>query len=336
MKSPCLRLSTLCLLAAVIAFCSSATSYAVLSGYSAGNNERTLTHDAILREYNVYAPASYDGVSPVPLIVDLHGASSDKVQQQAISGWAGEAEAEDFLVAYPQGIGNTWNAGICCGGNTNDDVGFIRAMVDAIELEGNVDTTRIYVTGLSNGGAMTQRLACEAADVFAAAAPLAFPTPYADFATECTPSAEMPVLLTMGLTDIVVPYSGGFFGGAVPSFEAWRAKFSCGTGTPENRFEQGSAFCDIDTSCAGGVEVGLCSVTGITFGPPLNVFDGHVLYFNSDSLNMADKIWEFFETGMLAGGTPPPVPAAGPVATLALGLGLTALGARRILRRRRP
>lgn len=327
------RLSTLLLLTAVMLFGSSAPSHAV---YATGDNERTLTHDTILREYNVYAPASYDGASAVPLIVDLHGASSNKAQQQAISGWAGEADVEGFLVAYPQGIGDTWNAGVCCGGNTNDDVGFIRAMVDAIELEGNVDATRVYVTGLSNGGAMTQRLACEAADVFAAAAPLAFPTPYADFATQCTPSTEIPVLLTMGLTDTVVPYSGGFFGGAVPSFEAWRAKFACGAGTPENRFEQGTAYCDIDTSCAGGVEVGLCSLTGITFAPPLNVFDGHVLYLNTDGLNMADKIWEFFETGMLAGGAPPPVPATGPVAALSLALGLVGLGTRRMRRRRHP
>lgn len=305
-----------------------ATASVANAAYTSGVNARSLTHDSLLREYDVYAPPSYDGSTPVALIVDIHGASSNKAQQMGISGWTGKADAEGFLVVYPQGIGNTWNAGVCCGGNTNDDVGFLLAMVDAIELEGNVDASQIFVTGLSNGGAMTHRMACEAADVFAAAAPLAFPTPYTNFATQCTPASQIPLLLTMGLTDIVVPYSGGIFGGAVPSFEAWRAKNGCGTGTPEDHFEQGTAFCDVDTSCAGAVSVGLCSVTGIDFPPPLNIFNGHVLYSNVDGVNLADKMWEFFQTGTIAGDPPPAVPASGALPVLALVIGLGALGGR--------
>lgn len=303
-----------------------------LAAYSAGTNARNLTHDTVPRDYNVYAPASYDGSSAVPLVVDIHGAGSTNAQQQGISGWGAKAEIEGFLVVYPQGIGNTWNAGVCCGGNTMDDVGFIRAMVDAIELEGNVDAGRIYVTGLSNGGAMSHRLACEAADVFAGAAPLAFPTPYTNFAAQCTPSQEIPVLLTMGLTDVVIPYAGGVFGGAVSSFEMWRSKNSCGSGTPEYHFEQGTASCDVDTSCAGGASVGLCSVTGINFAPPLDGVNGHVLYANTEGVNLPEKIWEFFETGAI-GSPAPAVPAAGPFAAWALGLGIAALGARRIRKR---
>jgi polyhydroxybutyrate depolymerase len=302
-----------------------------LAIYSAGNNIRSLTHDSLLREYNVYVPVGYDGLSPVPLVVDLHGASSDKGQQQLISGWNIKSDSLGFLVAYPDGIGDTWNAGVCCGGNSEDDVGFILAMIDAIEIEGNVEATKIYVTGLSNGGAMTQRLACEAASVFAAAAPLAFPTPYDDFASECTPSREIPVLLTMGLTDVVVPYENGAFGGAVESFDAWRTKNSCGPEAPEDRIDIGGSFCDIDTSCAGSTQIGLCSVTGSDLDPPLDVFNGHVLYVNDDDLVLPDLIWEFWQTGTIQ--QPLQIPLAGPMAIYALVLGLGGIGTLRLARR---
>jgi polyhydroxybutyrate depolymerase len=310
------------------------TATPALAAYVTGNNIRDLTHDSQLRDYNVYAPASYHGLSPVALVVDLHGAGSNKEEQRAISGWVAKANALGILVAYPDGIGNTWNAGVCCGGNSEDDVGFIRAMLDAIELEGNVDASHIYVTGLSNGGAMSHRLACEAADVFAAAAPLAFPTPYNDFATECQPSTEIPLLLSMGLTDVVVPYESGTFGGAVESFEAWRQKNSCGPEAPEDRIDVGGSFCDIDISCASATQVGLCSVRGSAFDPPFDDVSGHVLYINDDGLVLADLIWEFFQTGTIQ-QPPPPLPVAGSVGVVALALSLVALGVGRLGRDRR-
>jgi len=303
------------------------------AAYATGDNARTLTHDSELRSYNVYAPPGYDGLSAVPLIVDLHGASSTAAQQQLISGWQTKADEIGALVAYPDGLGNTWNAGVCCGlaaANDVDDVGFIRAMVTAIGAEGNVDAGHVYVTGLSNGGAMTQRLACEAADVFTAAAPLAFPTPYTDFATECTPAIEVPVLLTMGLTDVVIPYENGAFGGAVESFESWRSKNACGPEPSEDQLQVGGSFCEIDTSCASDTQVGLCSVTGSDLDPPLDIYNGHVLYLNDDGIVLADWIWEFFQSGTIR--PPNKTPALGVPGLGMLVLGL--LGAGRVAARR--
>ncbi len=302
--------------------------------FTPGNNLRSLTHDSELRVYNVYAPAGYTGAAPVPLVVDIHGLSSNKEQEQALSGWQAKADEVGFLVAYPDGLGNSWNAGVCCGTaatNGEDDVGFIRAMVAAIQAEADVAAARIYVTGLSNGGAMTHRLACEAADVFAAAAPLAFPTPYADFASECSPSRPIPVLMFMGLTDVLVPYSGGTFGGAVESFDAWRTKNACGGAPVEEHIEIGGSYCDVDRSCGGGVSVGLCSVRGIAFDPPLDVYSGHLLYLNEDDIVIADRVWTFFLRGSLA---PTPVPSAGSGALIALAAGLAAAGALGLRRRR--
>jgi len=245
----------------------------------------SLSFDSQIRTYDVHVPPSYDGSTPVPLVVDLHGATSNKGQQRIISGFQALSDAEGFIVVYPQGLFDTWNAGTCCGGavsNGIDDVGFLRALVQAIVAEANIDDRRIYITGLSNGGAMSQRLACEAADLFAAAAPMAFPLPYLPL-SQCQPSRSMPVQMFMGLTDALVPYSS-----AAPSFSYWRDTNGCGNGTPDETVVTGDSMCETYTSCSDGVETGLCSILS-TSGAP---FEGHVLYWNND-LVLAEVAWDF-------------------------------------------
>jgi len=253
----------------------------------------TLTHDSELRSYDVLRPLSSAG-PPAALVVDLHGFGSDGDEQRGISGWSTIAGNEGFLVAWPDGLDSSWNGITCCGNavsNDVDDVGFMRAMLAAIQAEANVDPQRIYVTGLSNGGAMSHRLACEAADLFAAAAPMAFPVPYPDFPNECQPSRVVPLLLFMGLTDSVVSYAG-----AAPSYAAWRDKNACDSGgaVPEIDESYGGSDCSIDTSCGEtGVQVGLCSVTGSDFDPPLEGFNGHILYINDDAFDISQRAWDF-------------------------------------------
>jgi polyhydroxybutyrate depolymerase len=218
-------------------------------------------------------------------VLDLHGAGSNKAQQRLISGFQARSDAEGFIVVYPQGLFNTWNAGICCGGamsNGINDVGFLRALVEVIVAEANIDERRIYVTGLSNGGAMSQRLACDAADLFAAAAPMAFPIPFLAL-SNCQPSRSMPVLMFMGINDAIVPY-----GTAAPSFAYWRDTNGCGNGAPDQTVVSGSSMCETYTSCADGVETGLCSILS-TSPPP---FEGHILYFNNDFV-LSGVAWDF-------------------------------------------
>jgi len=304
------------------------------AAFAPGTNARALSHDGEARVYNVYAPPGYAPGQTLPLLVDIHGFSSNKEQQQSLSGWQAKADAVDLLVAYPDGISNSWNAGVCCGtaaANGVDDVGFIRAMVAAIEAEASVDVARVYVTGLSNGGAMTHRLACEAADLFAAAAPISFPTPYVDFATDCQPSRPIPVLTSMGLTDVLVPYEGGAFASAAQSFESWRSKTSCGLEPLEEHVDIGGSYCDSDTSCAGGGPIALCSIRGSAFAPPLDVYSGHILYVNDDAIVMADLVWRFFVTGSVL-PVPAAVPLAGSSTLIALVTGLVGAGWTRLRR----
>jgi polyhydroxybutyrate depolymerase len=289
-----MRTLLLPLLAALAGAVHAASAFAALAP---GDYTRTLVFDSQTREYDVHVPASYDGSQPVPLAVDMHGFSSNKGVQRAISGMQARSNAEGFIAVYPQGLFNSWNAGTCCGqavAQNIDDVGFLRAMVAAVSAEANIDPRRIYATGLSNGGAMTQRLACEAADLFAAAAPMAFPIPFAPLST-CQPSRPIAVLMFMGLTDQLVSYAT-----AGPSFQYWRTFDGCAGGSPDESVVTGDSFCDTYTQCDAGVEAGLCSILSTSPAP----YEGHVLYFNND-LNLSVAAWNFLSRFQLPAAEPP-------------------------------
>jgi polyhydroxybutyrate depolymerase len=258
------------------------------AAFQVGQNTRTITHDGIERTFLVDVPPGYDGSTAVPLVFNFHGFGSNAAQQRGISGILPVASREGFIVAHPEGVANRWNAGRCCGG-TLDEIGFTRAVVASIAGEANIDPRRIYVTGLSNGGAMSHWLACNAADLFAAAAPMAFPISTPEL-SDCRPVRSIPVMMVMGLTDTLVDYENGEFGGAVESFEYWRDIDGCAGDLPDVHDESGVSYCDAYTQCAGGVEAKLCSVVaGPTGGTP---FDGHVLYINDDYV-LAEEAWAF-------------------------------------------
>jgi poly(3-hydroxybutyrate) depolymerase len=254
-----------------------------------GDNDRTLTFAGNERTYRVHVPPGWTATARVPLVLDIHGWSTTAELQQSLSGMQAVSDREGFIVVWPQGIGNQWNAGVCCGNPGLDDVGFLRAVVDAVQAEGNTDPRRIYVTGLSNGGAMSHKLACEASDVFVAAAPMAFPLPYPEL-TDCQPAQPIPILMVMGLTDMLVEYEDGDFGSAPATFARWRDLHGC-TGTP-GLVPHGQGRCETfaTAQCASGYEVSLCSIVAQAF--PGQFFDGHILYVNSD-LNLAEEAWRF-------------------------------------------
>src|SRR5262245_17262644 len=229
--------------AIVLALCLAVLAGAAQGAFVAGNNDREMGFGGLTRKFRVHLPPGYDGSTAVPLVVDIHGFGSNALQQQGISGMQRVADANGFLVVYPDGYRNAWNAHLCCGNSEVDDVGFIRAVVAAVAAEANVDPSRIYVTGLSNGGAMSQRLACDAADLFAAAVPMAFPL--ADLpASGCQPSRSMPVLTVMGLTDELVLYENGGFGSAADTFAYWQDVNACPAGGPDVRDERGLSRCE--------------------------------------------------------------------------------------------
>src|SRR5579862_9508512 len=135
-----------------------------------------LTSGGLERTYHLYRPSSLTQGERAPLVVMLHGGYGSGAQAEKDYGWDREAEAHRFIVAYPDGIGRSWNAGMCCGparSRAVDDVGFVTAMVHDIERTQNADPARVYVAGMSNGAMMAYRLACEAPFPIAAAGSVA-------------------------------------------------------------------------------------------------------------------------------------------------------------------
>ena len=141
------------------------------------------------------------------MVVMLHGGTQTADQAAVMSSFDGEAEDGRFLVAYPNGVGRTWNAGRCCGQAARlgvDDVGFVGAVVQAVAAEDRVDSARVFATGISNGGLLAYRLAVERSNLFAAIAPVA-----ASDLTTGEPALPVSVLHIHGLVDQHVPYQGG-------------------------------------------------------------------------------------------------------------------------------
>jgi len=244
-----------------------------------GNGELTLEHDGVTREYLVHVPESYDGSSPVPLVVDMHGLTSSAAAQSRF-GWREKADEEGFIVVHPQGLNASWNGGeLCCGDSQSDgvdDEGFIRSLVEQMKRDACIDASRVYATGLSNGGAMSHLLACNAADVFAATAPVSM----GNGAIPCEPSRPISVIMTRGTDDRLVPFDGGFlFPSAAEDFAQWAEVNGC-SGEPEASAD----LCQTFSQCNGGVEVTLCTLDA-----------GHVLYDNPQGFSVPDVVWETFE-----------------------------------------
>lgn len=172
------------------------------------------------RHYALYKHVESDS-TPKPLILALHGGFGSAQNQASTSLLPAFAVQEDAFVAFLEGTGNfgdlnAWNAGACCGSAQSDnvdDVGYVREVLNTIEASENIDATRIFVTGFSNGAMMTYRLACELSDRIRAVAAVGGGSAEFDQAMaqyyRCAPSRPVPVLHIHAANDRNYPLEGG-------------------------------------------------------------------------------------------------------------------------------
>lgn len=253
---------------------------------SAGDSMHMLDHGGRARHYLVHVPSNLPAMTAVPLVLDFHGNGSSAAQEAGGSGWKALADAEGFIAVHPEGVGRGWNVGNCCGEALSgkvDDVGFAKAIVSALSSAACIDAKRVYATGISNGAGLAHRLACEAADVFAAIAAAS-----ADLVTDpCTPARPISELSVRGLRDTLVAYEGGNTGstgwyspGAKMTLQLWKNIDRCTSPVDTSR-----EHCETYTGCADGVEVTLCSLPNT----------GHILYDNALGFDVAKTAWAMFE-----------------------------------------
>lgn len=255
-----------------------------------GTTVHTMGFGGSDRSYRVHKPAGL--AAPAPLVVMLHGAFGDGEQAENSYGWDQLADSARFVVAYPDGIGRTWNAHGCCGKAEQeniDDVGFITAMVGEISAVMPIDKSRVYVAGISNGGLMSYALACNS-DIFAAIGPVA-----ATQLDECPAPHPTSVIAIHGTADRLVPYNGGqgastVNGPPIPDVNAfWRRTDQCGP--PDTAVQ--APVTTSTAACADKRSVELITIDGGRHQWP-----GGTTFLErlgpSHALNATQTVWQFF------------------------------------------
>lgn len=182
--------------------------------WSRGAVEKTIEVDGLTRKYLVYVPNGADG--PLPLVLAFHGGSGKPIQMERYGRFNGLAEKEKFVVAYPEAVDGNWNDGrgvpfIRAQREDIDDVKFVRMVIDDIGRQCQLDNSRVFATGISNGAFISHRLAAQASDVITAAAPVVggmAPSIAESFA----PKHPISLLVIQGDVDPLVPINGGYVG----------------------------------------------------------------------------------------------------------------------------
>jgi polyhydroxybutyrate depolymerase len=235
-------------------------------GSSIANGTFPLTHDGVSYSYIVHLPPSYDGTKRTPLVLNWHAYGSTALEEELFTGTDAVSDEHGFILVYPNSPDKSWAAGTCCtnfdGGMPNrDDVGFARALVTEISKTACVDSKRVYSMGMSNGGFMSHRLACEAADVFAAVVPVAATMGVAN----CQPSRPISIMHHHGTGDLTVGYDAVELSaegvGVVEMMKRWGTRNGCTKG-PDTTFQMGDVTCQTWSECNAGTIVTLCSAEG--------------------------------------------------------------------------
>ncbi|MGV8883961.1 MAG: alpha/beta hydrolase family esterase [Microbacteriaceae bacterium] len=187
----------------------------VVAAVASEASTESIAVDGLDRTYLLHAPQRAVADAPLPLLLVIHGAGGNATRAEAATRMTALADADGFIVAYPQGTQAadvageySWNAGACCAKPVTqniDDVAFIDAMIDDIATDYPVDPQRIYIAGFSNGGMLAYRLACELDRPVAGIAVVSGALNVA----ACEAPAATSVLMIHGTGDKTVPYAGG-------------------------------------------------------------------------------------------------------------------------------
>jgi polyhydroxybutyrate depolymerase len=241
----------------------------------------TITRTLDGRTYNLHVPQGLSGAR-VPLLLVLHGFGSTASQVEQYSGWSGFAQDRGFIVAYPQARPYEYSGAWDPYSPSSADVTFARDVVADIAAQWCVDPARVHIDGWSNGAVMSQRVACDAADVFASASSYAGGTPtLSGFGTPCRPTRPISVMLLAGQWDPV------WFGLAQNTSE-WRAVNGCSSTATRSTDQYGST----DTyACQSGTSVVTRTVNNT----------GHEWPSGAVGADQRARMWAFFTANPMGG-----------------------------------
>lgn len=254
------------------------------------------------RTFRIHIPAAATGGQNLPLLMVLHGTSGTSAGMEFITKANVLADREGFIVVYPQGLGDPTHWNIDPTDENNEDPEYFERLFFEVFGHCPVDQSRVYVTGLSNGGGMTHRLACNFSKMITAIAPVGGAY---GFPNICSIERPVPVIAFHGMADPIVLYDGNGSSdvldqaeGAWPSLpywaHGWAMRDFC-LSRPVTSVPAAGILIDTWSGCRDGAEVVLYSFEngGHTWpgGPPFTEDMGPAIPFPDATRTM----WEFFK-----------------------------------------
>jgi polyhydroxybutyrate depolymerase len=260
----------------------------------------SLLHGGVQRSYRLHLPPNYTGATAVPLVFNLHGYTSNALQQEFYSGMNAIADTAGFILVFPDGLNNSWNSGFqppYYGGT--DDVSFLSVLIDSLQASYNIDPARVYSCGMSNGGFMSYRLACDLEDRIAAIASVTGSMTTLQL-NNCQCTRPVPVFEIHGTADATVPYlTSGLSMGIDSVMGYWSAQNNCTAPIQYDTLPNVSII-DLSTvttqthgGCDANSEVLLYKIENGGHTWPGAVFQIPGAVTNQD-INASLEIWKFF------------------------------------------
>jgi polyhydroxybutyrate depolymerase len=260
---------------------------------------QSINHNGVNRVYFYYTPSDYSPSQSLPLLIVLHGLTQTGGGVMDITNFNTIAEQEKFIVVYPSGLNNAWNANMNVSVSTADDKGFLEALIGHFQQNFNTNPSKQYLCGFSNGAFMSHKMACESDLCFAGIATISgtmSDTVYAN----CNPSKATSVLHIHGTADAVVPYNGGAATGASvdQTIQKWRSFLGCSTNPTTSDFQNTNLF---DLSTAQRITYSNCGeqtlehikvIGGGHQWPGISTWNGGVGTINMDFYS-PQIIWDF-------------------------------------------
>jgi polyhydroxybutyrate depolymerase len=227
------------------------------------------------RDYLINVPAGLTGreAQGVPLLLALHGLTHTPEIIAGYTPWQQMAASQGFIVVFPRGLNKTWDIH-----QGSPDVAYLRSVISSVSSTYCVDATHVHVTGDSMGAYMSQRMACDAADVVASVGEFAGGSPTLFNSGPCTPSRPIAVTLFHGTEDKLVRFPLG-----TATRDQWRSRNGC-TGSQTTALPDGKSI--VYRPCNGGVEVHWREYAGA----------GHIDTWSTKGADMSSRQWSFFMT----------------------------------------
>ena len=259
----------------------------------------TITSGGLQRNFILYVPANYNPANPVPLLLNFHGYTSNAFQQMWYGDFRAIADTAGFIIAHPNGtldFNGTTHFNVGWGGSTTDDVGFAENMIDSIAANYAIDLSRVYSTGMSNGGYMSYHLACNLSQKIAAVASVTgsmSPSTY----NNCNPTHPTPVLQIHGTADPTVLYGGNTFGQPIDSVMSYWVNFNNTQSTADTTALANTNTTDGSTVSRIVYDMGACNSTAelLRVQSGGHTWPGSAISLNNTNydINASLEVWQF-------------------------------------------